>query len=136
MHFSTAVETVIAGGATPVKALGTTTAGALQDFTAVSNNRLRYDGAQTAQFLVTAAVSMTSVENTQLVGVSIAKTGVQVAASEIFRKHGGGADTAASAVVASVTLATTNYIELWVSNETSTGNIEVEQANITVVEVS
>ncbi len=60
MYISTAIETVVAAQNTPLKALGTTTAGdALRDFTHAAN-RLTYTGVPDREFTVIVAISLTA----------------------------------------------------------------------------
>ena len=136
MYISSAVETVIAGASTPAKALGTTILGAVaQDFDMPANNRLRYIGSQTSHFWVTVALSMTSASNIQVLSLTIAKNGTVDASTTIERKVGTGSDIGAAAVNGMFELAEDEYVELWVANETTGGNITVENMNFQIAEV-
>ena len=136
MYVSTAVETVIAGASTPAKALGTTTIGSvIQDFDMPANNRLRYLGHQTSHFWVTVALSMTSASNIQVLSLTIAKGGTPDASTTIERKVGTGSDIGAAAINGMFELAEGDYLELWVANETTGGNITVEFMNFQIAEV-
>ncbi len=135
MYISSVVETVISGIGTSVKALGTTTAGLLQDFTAVGNNRLRYDGSQTAVFKVDVAGSTVG-SNTQELELSIAKGGANIEGSAIQRKTGAGVDVGAFSTSWIVELAEDEYVELFVANNTSTADMTVTKMVFLVTEVS
>ena len=139
IYFSTAVETVIAGIGTYVKALGTTTFvtdPAPVQFTMPSNNRLTYTGTVTKKFWVSCTFSATSASNIQLLGFDLAKNGTIVAdKATIQRKVGTGTDEGAGAVHGLFSLSTDDYIELWVANETSTGNLTIKHGNLSVVEI-
>ena len=136
MYVSTAVETVISVQSTPTKALGTTTVSAyLEDFEMSANNRLTYLGRQTSHFHVAVALSMTSAANIQVTSMTIGKNGTSLPETEIQRKIGTGTDVGAVAVVGLVELAKDDYLEMFVANETSTGNLTVEFMNFTASEV-
>ena len=132
MYLSTAVETVIAADTTPVKALGTTTVGDVNNFTAVGNNRLRYDGSKTAWFKVNCQLGATA-GNSLLLTASIAVDGTNIPASTIVRKTGVGADVGAWAIGHIVQLAEGSYVELFVGNNTSNANLTVENMTMTVI---
>jgi hypothetical protein len=135
MYVSSAVETVISVQSTATKALGTTTALNLQDFDMSANNRLKYVAQATSHFVVTVALSMTAAGNNQLTTLSVAKNGTNIASSEVQRFIGTGADLGAAAVATIVELAQDDYLELFVANETGTGNLTVELMNFIVSEV-
>ncbi len=132
MYISTAIETSIATISTPVKALGTTTAGvALRDFTHAAN-RLTYTGVPDRAFIITVSLSLTAVANDQVLAFHIAKNGAVLAASEIQRKAAKGADVGAASVVVEVELATNDYVELWVENTSGNTDLTVEFMNFEI----
>ena len=137
MWWSTAVETVVSVADTPVKALGTTTfrADVAQDFDMPANNRLRYLGRQVSHFLVTVALSMTSASNIQTLGLYLAKNDTVIPSTEIKRKVGTGSDIGAVSVVTLIEMGQNDYVELWVANELTTGNVTIELADFIITEV-
>lgn len=135
LSVSSATETSIGTAGVSVKALGTTTAGLLQDFTAVGDNRLRYDGSQTAVFEVQVHGSAIGT-NAQVLELSIAKGGSNIESTAIQRKTGTGADVGAFSTGCIVELAEGEYVELFVANNTTNANLTIQKMVMTVVEVS
>ncbi len=132
MYISTAIETVVAAQDTPLKALGTTTAGdALHHFTHAAN-RLTYTGAPNEEFIVNIALSLTAAQNNQELAFHIAKNGSVIAASEIHRKAAVGGDIGAASVMVEIDMATNDYVELWVENKSSDTNLTIEFMNFEV----
>lgn len=132
MYISTATETSVSTQNTPLKALGTTTAGdALRDFTHAAN-RLTYTGAPDREFMVTAALSLSAAQNNQILAFHIAKNGSVVVASEIHRKAAIGADIGAASVMVEVPLSKNDYVELWVENKSGTTNLTIEFMNFEI----
>ena len=132
MYVSTAIETAVAAQNTPLKALGTTTAGdALHHFTHAAN-RLTYTGTPDQEFIVSAALSLTAAQNDQVLAFHIAKNGAVIAASEIQRKAAKGADVGAATVMVEIDLSTNDYIELWVENKSSDANLTIEFMNLEI----
>lgn len=127
MYISSAAATSISAQNTFTKVAGTTTLEAVaRDMSMPANNRLRYDGAITRQFLIKAAFSMTAAASNEVYAFRLAKNGTTIAASEIQRFVGTGSDVGAAAVQASVELSTNDYVELFVENQTSSANPTIE----------
>lgn len=132
-YVSTAAETSISTVNTPVKAAGTTTTTQLDNFDTNSlDNRLRYTGSITRSFQVVCSVSMTTASNNKVTAIYIAKNGSVETASEIQRLVGTGSDVGALATSTYLTLATNDYVELWVENQTDATNMTVEKCNCSV----
>ena len=131
---TTSAETTISTVDTPVKAAGTTATFLLSNFddNGGTDNRLRYTGTETKTFRVDCTVSMTAASNNQNIGLYIAENGTVIANSEVRRFVSGGTDVGAASVSTLVSLATNDFIELWVENQTSTANMTVELCNCTV----
>ncbi len=128
MRISSAVETSIALVSTPVKCLGTTTiSSAARDMDMPANNRLRYIGAPTRYHEMTMALSVISASSNKVFGFYIAKNGTVDAASLITRKQGTSSDVGALSLTFHVGLATNDYVELFVENQTDATNITVNQ---------
>jgi hypothetical protein len=132
MYVSTAIETAVAAQNTPLKALGTTTAGdALHHFTHAAN-RLTYTGTPDRDFTITVALSLTAAQNNQVLAFHIAKNGAVIAASEIQRKAATGADIGAASVMVEIDLSTNDYVELWVENKSADTNLTIEFMNFEI----
>lgn len=115
LFFTTPVETPLAA-ATPVKALGTTTAGPLGDFTHI-NNRLTYTGLDTRDFELSADVSMTKAGGGATVGsVHFAKGGSILPGQKINRTLANTSDEGAVGVTGAVSLSTGQYVELFLED--------------------
>ena len=126
LHFSTAAETSIATQSVYVKAAGTTTSVNLHRVTMPADNRLTYTGTPTIHAHIACSLSMTAAGNNKLIGLGIAKNGTVLTHSIVQRQVGTGADVGSTALHADVSLATNDYLELWVSNETDTVNLTIE----------
>jgi len=134
-YISSAAATVVASTGVYVKAAGTSTlvAGAYEfDDDSGTDNRLMYTGAETVHCDVGAVISMTSVASNQVICFKIAKNGVVIDSSEVQRKVGTGSDVGALVCRASTDLDTGDYVELWVTNNTTSGNVTVELCNLHV----
>ena len=124
-YFSTPVETTLDAG-TPAKASGTTTAMQLGDFTHPASNRLTYTGATARVFNVAFAGSVVKGSGgSSLASMYIYKNGTLVTGAEVLRQIANAADHGAGAVMCQVSLATNDYVELWLA--TSSGdNMTIE----------
>jgi hypothetical protein len=123
MYVSAEAATTIVTPGTYVKAAGATTELTLNDFDMPVSNRLRYIGSGTILCVVEATVSMKAGANNQESAWRFAKNGVTIEHSQVDRKVGIGADIGALTVIGEVTLANGDYVELWVTNETSTASV-------------
>ena len=112
-YFSSSATTTLSA-ATPAKAAGTTTSVSLSGFTH-SANRLTYTGATTRTFRVTASLSASTISGAETLEFYLYKGGTVIAHSQIQRKVSNN-DVGAVALQATVSLANTNYIELWVES--------------------
>ena len=134
MSGNTTATTITVAG-TYYKVSGTTTANSLMDFTA-SNNRLTYTGTSDKYFrVVVNPLSMISAGNNVIVACKIAKNGT-VIGHPMTRKIGTGADVGAGTVSFDVSLSTNDYVELFVTNETSTATVTIEDMYLSVTQVS
>ena len=129
MYFSKATATTLTLN-TPAKALGTTTAMELGDFTMPASNRLTYTAATTRSFEVIACVSMSAAGATNST-ISLAKNDSVIAASAIQRKISTGGDIGALAVSVSTSMDQNDYVELWLENDDG-DNMTVENGTVTV----
>jgi len=123
--------TSISAVGTPAKAAGTTTAGTLDNFTH-TNNRLTYTAVDTRRFSVFVDTTLQAASADQNAGIIIFKNGTQVFApntttvGDIATKRG---NNAASALVS---LATNDYIEVFLVNDTSSDNLTAVHMNMVI----
>ena len=125
-----AAATTIGVAGTYVKAAGTTSAGHLDDFTMPADNRLTFVGVSPRHCIVTAALSVTVGGVNQTLGFKIAKNGIPIDASLLRRFVSVGADMGALAVIADTTLELNDYVEVWVTNETSTNAVTLVESQL------
>jgi hypothetical protein len=116
-----------------IKATGTTIAGTNSKFTHTTN-RLTYNGAFTNSFLVSVNATVRSGGTNQSISIGVAKNGTIIAESEgIIRtatanvEHGGSTQ-------AVLEMVSTDYVELFVKNTSST-DIRVTDFNFNVVKI-
>lgn len=129
LAFATAA-TAIAAASTPVKASNVTTLGYDSRFTMPANNRLRYDGAADVSAEVTAVVTVSGAADAQLVELSLAKNGVVVSGTSFQVLLGAAGEKSQVALLAHVDLSTTDYLELFVANETSDEDVTIHQGSL------
>lgn len=130
-----ATATTIAVAGTYYKVLGTTTANTLDGFTH-TNNRLTYAGTTTHYFKIIASpISMISAGTNIISSLKLAKNGT-VIGYPVTRKINTGADVGACSLSFDVSLATNDYIELFVTNETNTSTVTVEDLYLSIVHIA
>lgn len=134
LYFSTPAATTISASGTYYKAAGTTTTTNLRlfDDAGGTSNRLRYTGTIPMHFTVKAQASLTFAAGTnQVAGIQIwhyddsAASGALVAASEA-QSLIAGTTVENIATFCDLTLDTNDYLEVHISNETGTNNMQVE----------
>lgn len=131
MH-GNATATVISSTSTPVKVAGVTTQIAVsQRFTVTTSNRATYDGAIPRNFKVTAILSVTS-GNGHQIGLYVAKNGSEISESETYvtTNASGRLENGTAQLV--VSLVDTDYIEIFVENNTSTTNVTVNDMHVII----
>lgn len=127
-----ATTTVISAVATPTKVSGTTTETTIsQRFTVSTTNRATYDGAITRDFKVTAVCSLSSNNNNQI-GIYVAKNGSVLTESETYVTTNASGRLENGAVQVLTELVDTDYLEIWVENNTGANNILVEDLNVII----
>lgn len=132
MHFNDpGTLTPIAASLTWTKAAN---ASALDDgayrFSQAANNRLQYDGVADARSMITATVSLTAAANNKYLAVTLGVNGTPLTASKMSTKIGTGGDVQSVTVVAHPTLTPSDYVELFIMNETDDVDITVAHAEI------
>ncbi len=128
---ASATSTPIASVGVPVKALLATTAmGVLQRFT-LSDNRATYVGTYVRPFKISAAINLNATANDD-VAVYIAINGTVLAETETPNTCDGFGTCLGIKLQGLVELEETDYIEVWVENNSSAANITVVDLNLIV----
>lgn len=124
--------TVIASTATPVKVAGTWTVDIGSSFTGTTGGRLTYTGAETQICRVETSLSLDPVSGAnQHISVYLAKNGTTIAGSRQMAHISHGAEMNMS-LTWQLSLATNDYIEVFVQNGTATNNITVSRAVLSI----
>lgn len=124
--------TVIASTATPVLVAGTWTADLSINTTCTTAGRITYTNATTQILTINAALSIDPVSGSnQNLQVYLYKNGSAIAGSRIEAKVNNGSHTAVPLVYA-LSMATNDYIEIYVQNSTAANNIIVSRAVLSI----
>lgn len=123
MH-GNSTATTISTTSTPVKVAGTFVAGSVASFTVDTTGKLTYTGSTTTTVHLTASVTLDVVGTNQDLTVHLAKNGIVISAAKISRLVS-ASNTANVGVFYNVSVATSDYLEVFVSNATTTNNITV-----------
>lgn len=130
--------TTIAGAGSYVKVGGTTALSGnelLFDNNSTNTGRLRYTGAPNRMVLFSASCSLSAASNNQVLSLKgwhyddSGSSGSLVDASLVSRKITASGELGAVVVQGSVLMSVNDYIEIHVTNETSTANVTVEDFN-------
>ena len=127
--------TTIAVAGTYVKAAGTTTFDAgPDDFSDDSgtDNRVKYTGLPTRHATVDATISYTCASSNQIIGIKLAINGVAIDGSETRHKIGTGSDLVSVALSAHIDIDTDDFLEIWLTNETTTASVTIENLHVMV----
>jgi hypothetical protein len=108
----------------PVKVAGTFVINGVSNFNSDTTGRLTYTGATTETVSVMASVSIDVVGVNQKITVYIAKNGIVLPAAKINRVFTSG-DIGNVGVFYNIAMAASDYLEVFVSNSTSTNNLTV-----------
>jgi hypothetical protein len=90
-------------------------------------NRLVYTGRGSRHFHIVASISMTSALSQVTAGFKLAKNDLVLDSSVNTRRINTNTDIGATAIHGDVILDTDEYIELWLTNETSATAINIEE---------
>lgn len=125
-----ATATTISDTGVAVKAAGTTTLQAVsQKFTSPESNRLTYGGAITRDFRILASATCTAAAN-NVIGLYIAKNDTPLSSSEQYITANSGGRAEGGNVQTVVELATGDYVEFFVENDTAATNITVTDLSV------
>ena len=130
-YISSTAQTAISSGGTAVKMAGTTTAISSTNFTH-SNNKLLYSGTPTSRFFVTVTVTLDVATGTDNLSVQIFKNGSLITGAESRTTNTAGLPNNVT-VITDVSLATNDYLEIYVENEDTTENIDVTEGSMAIM---
>jgi hypothetical protein len=119
-----ATATVITTQNTPVKVAGTFVTDAAASFTTDATGRLTYTGSTTTVVQFVASVTLVPVGTNQLLTIQLAKNGTPITNAKMTRTVSSGASGNVS-IVFNISMATSDYVELFVANNSSTNDITV-----------
>jgi hypothetical protein len=126
MDVTTPSPTVIVTPGTFVKMAGTTSfIDPNKDFTMPTNNRLTYGGTVAKDFLITANASFVTASNNQIIAFTSGINGAPGTARS-RRKVGTGADVGSISGHRIVTLNPGDFVEVFMTNETTATTVTVE----------
>jgi hypothetical protein len=97
------------------------------------NGRLTYTGIPDVRVHVTASVSFTVAGANDVLYLRLGENGTPDEASEVHRKVGTGSDVGAVTMHLNTTMATGEYISLFVRNTSAADDITIEVADIQVI---
>jgi hypothetical protein len=135
LYVTSSAATTVGSSGVYYEAAGTWALGsAARNFTRQADNRLRYDGAPTQLALVVAHFTLECGSSSQSCRVAITKNGSVVAGGDqkVYLGTTGSAP-GQGCVVALTTVATNDYLGLWVRNDTAANNLTLAFANLVVL---
>lgn len=134
LHFEDpGAVTPIAAQSTFVKAANVSTLHDANRFTMPANNRMLYGGIVPVACMVTAALSFKSELNNQILAFAFAINGVVSVPSIIRTKVAAAGDVQAITVITHPTLNPGDYVELWVANDSSAGDITIDHGHLHLI---
>lgn len=137
MHFhSPGVATTISAPSTFVKAANVTELHSnAYRFSQPLDNRLQYTGTASCVASIAASLSFTCAANNQTLAFAFYVNGVLVGSSKVRTRISTGTDVQAVTLLAQVVLNNSDYIEVWVSNETAANNLTIEHCQVLAIGV-
>lgn len=133
LYITSSAATTVSGSGTYYEAAGTWTLGEARNFSKQADNRLRHDGVATYKALITAHFTLESGSSSQACRVALAKNGTVLNGGDakVFLGTTGSA-AGQGCVVAIASLATNDYIGLFVRNDTAANNLTLAWGSIVV----
>lgn len=128
--------TTISASSTPVKVNGTYNAGLLSSNFSHSSGTLTFTGAVTGKFLVTVSSSVQIAGTDDIIAMHVAKNGTVQSKSRVDRFIGTGGNEVVVSMNLILELTTNDTIEVFVSNETDTGNVTITYLNLSAIELN
>lgn len=124
-----ATATTIASSGVPVKVAGTTTFEPQSQKFTHSDNRLTYAGAITRDFRVLVTATCLATANNE-VGLFIAKNGTVLVNSAQYITANAAGRAEGGNVQVIISIATGDYVEVWVENATAASNVTVSALSV------
>ncbi|MCF7569303.1 hypothetical protein L3X37_13180 [Sabulilitoribacter arenilitoris] len=118
------------GDSSRKKLEGTTSSNHLFRFSASGNNKIIYEGNKLRNFLITASLSFQGDNNNTVFVFYIAKNGTVLEETRVFREVGENDDVGALAIIGSIEMAPTDFIELWAERYSGAGNLSTVSLNL------
>jgi hypothetical protein len=132
LFISSMNSTTFSGTNSATKILGTTSSASLFRVTSPANNRLTYGGTKSKRFTVVCSLSAIATGNNKNFSFYIAKNGVVLPESKQHLKCSSQVDRGSVTLSCTVLLATNDYVEVWVENNTDNTNLDVESLNLSI----
>jgi len=132
IYVSTPAVTNFSAINTPTKVLGTTTSTNLFRVTMPTNNRLTYTGKKAKRFQVISSASIVSSGLNKSYTFYVAKNGTILPESRQQLQLPLTVDRGSITISCTVSLATNDYVELWVANNTDNISITVSTMNLAI----
>ncbi|SFZ94369.1 hypothetical protein SAMN05428642_104128 [Flaviramulus basaltis] len=114
----------------PKKIEGNTASNNLFRFTSATNNRIVYDGKKTRYFGVTGSLSFQGNNNNAIFIFYLAKNGVVIPNTRVYREVGANNDVGAVSIVGSIQMSPGDFIEVWAERFTGSGNLLTVSLNV------
>ncbi|GAA3792242.1 hypothetical protein GCM10022271_25760 [Corallibacter vietnamensis] len=118
------------GTASRLKLLGDTTSNNLFRFSRSGNNRIVYEGSKSRYFNISTSLSFRGSNNNAIFVFYLAKNGSVVEETRVYREIGSNNDIGAVAVIGTIELAPTDYIEVWAERYSGNGNLLTVSLNL------
>ena len=132
IYISTSGSTTFSTLNAPVKIVGTTTAANLFRVTVSGNNRLSYAGKKTRRFQVICSLSVLSSVTNRNYLFYVAKNGVILPESRQLLELPFSVDRGSVTISCTVSMATNDYVEIWVANSTDNSSVTINSMNMAI----
>lgn len=130
-----ATATPIATTSVPIVVAGTSVAGLLKGFSHTADPaRLTKTSAATKVYEIQVSTTIVPVTNGNVLGLLIAKNGTVILSTRQTFTVNGGANRVTMSLVALLSLAINDYVELFAINDSSTSDLTVQQMSFTIEE--
>lgn len=113
------------------KLVGSTSSNNLFRFTKTGNNRIDYNGKKTRYFSINTSLSFQGDNKKTIFIFYIAKNGTVIEQTRVYRENGANEDVGAAAIVGTIELAPSDYIEVWVERYSGDGGLLMVSLNLT-----
>jgi hypothetical protein len=127
--------TTISASNTYVKISGTTSANSNNKQVSHTSNKLTYTGTETKLFTATSSLSLSGT-NGDDISIRIAKNGTTLSGSQIRVTISGNGHVEVLAVQSLISMATNDYLEMFITNNTSTNSVTVKNMSMLMVGLS